>query len=82
LDEEHDSRRSATQLRRANALLRELTSEEHKLISAYFTGSDAFHDETRELGISDNTARVRVHRLIKRLRNRAAEQWGTGSPPR
>ena len=65
---------------RATALLGELSAAEQGLLSAYFTDSDAFREEFRRLGIAEGTARVRVHRLIRRLRNRAAENGRTRFP--
>lgn len=72
--------RPSVKRRRAIALLGDLSTDEQALLSAYFLGSDAFRDEVRRLGITEGAARVRVHRLIKRLRDRAAQE-GRPRPP-
>lgn len=58
-------------------LVSELSDDDRRLLEAYLSDSDAFRQEVRRLGLQDGTARVRIHRLLTRLRTRAAERWGT-----
>lgn len=51
-------------------LMNELDERQGDLLRAYFAGSDYFHDESVRQALSPGAARVRIHRLLKHLRER------------
>lgn len=51
-------------------LLAELADQQRELLRAYFAGSDYFREESTRQQLSPNAARVRIHRLLRRLRER------------
>jgi DNA-directed RNA polymerase specialized sigma24 family protein len=59
-------------VRVARALLRDLEAKDRALLEAYFSGADAFREESQRQSLKSGTARVKVHRLLRRLRERGA----------
>ena len=51
-------------------LQRELPQADQALLGAYLNGKETFRTEFERQGISPGNARVRVHRVLKRLRER------------
>lgn len=51
-------------------LMGELAEPQRDLLRAYFAGSDYFREESTRQGLSAGTARVKIHRMLKRLRER------------
>jgi hypothetical protein len=50
----------------------ELSEREQDLLHAYFAGPEYFHEEATHQALKPGTARVQIHRLLKRLRMRGA----------
>lgn len=66
----------------AQRLLHDLRPNDRELLLAYLEGSHAFEDVRTRQQLSSSTARVRVHRIIKRLRDDETETSPDDSPQR
>jgi len=53
---------------RAEAILEDVEQPDRELLYAYFAGSEFFRDEVHRQCLRAGTARVRIHRLLKRLK--------------
>ena len=58
-------------LKQAEALLADLESRDQSLLESYFAGAEFFRSEVERQQLKQGTARVRVHRALTRLRERA-----------
>jgi DNA-directed RNA polymerase specialized sigma24 family protein len=54
----------------SDRLMSELDEQQSDLLRAYFAGSEYFREESVCQGLSAGTARVKIHRMLKRLRER------------
>jgi DNA-directed RNA polymerase specialized sigma24 family protein len=69
---ESESEPGLERVRVARGLLRDLEAKDRALLEAYFSGAEAFREESQRQSLKSGTARVKVHRLLRRLRERGA----------
>lgn len=75
IDETNDSSPGIVydpRLKAARQLLSELDASDRTLLESYFLGPEAFQEEVSRQQLRSGTARVRIHRALKRLRERGA----------
>lgn len=64
-----------TILKLIEGMINDLSPDDFELIELRFYQNRSFHEIGFILGCSENTAKVRTHRLIKRMRQRLSKQY-------